>query len=305
MATELTDLELGEWSICIDPANEDCTIEIVKSKSGLGPALMETDMSEQNDHIDNDEGDADFEAFANENGDEILQEFSALSEDDQAAALVALTYDNAVQAESLEGITKAAQKVADEHKALQGRHEELKKSALAAATLIEKMKSEGKVGDADAGPLSELRKSLTAGGAALSDEAEARISEVEKSLAKQAQAEAIAKAKTYGFGKADEVADLETGIRKALGDKKADAFVAIVKQAGEIAKKSPLFKSIGEDAGADADVSPITKMKGAAAEIRKAKPQLTEQQAMSEAIEANPALYTEYQRSLGSSQRVA
>lgn len=297
MANELTDLDLSEWSICIDPANEDCSIEIVKSKSGLAPVLKETDMS---DHVDTNDGehevDADFQAYAEANGEKILSEFAELDEDDQALALVGMAYENDVQEAAIEDATDVIKSLT-ENTVPREKYEELKKSAAAAVTLIEKMKQDGKVADADAGPLSELRKSLTAGGAELTPEAEARISEVEKSLARQAQVEAIAKAKTYGFGKADEVADLETSIRKAFGDKKADAFVAIVKQAGELAKKSPLFKAIGEDAGNVDANDPIAKAKGAVAEIRKANPNLTQAQAEAKYWDENPDAYAEYRAS--------
>lgn len=273
-------------------ANDDARILFRKSNPDTN--LTETDMSEHNDdHIENDaEVDADFQAFAeSDDAKGFLEEFSGLSEDDQVGALLGMAYDNVVQ-EAAIGDAAEVIKSLTENTVPKEKYDELKKSAAAAVTLIEKMKSEGKVGDADAGPLSELRKSLTAGGAALSEEAEARISEVEKSLAKQAQAEAIAKAKTYGFGKAEDVADLETRIRKALGDKAADLYAAQIKQAGEIAKKSPLFKQIGEDTGAD--TSPIAKANAAVAEIRKANPNLTDAQAKAKYWDENPDAYAEY-----------
>ncbi|MCL4715472.1 MAG: hypothetical protein KJZ75_11225 [Hyphomonadaceae bacterium] len=270
-------------------ANDDARILFRKNRNPEN--LTETDMSDnQNQDIET-EVDEDFVAFAEEHGDAILGDIGGDLTDEQAEGIIAMAYDNAIQEEA---IGKAAEFIDQltENTVPKAKYDELKKSAAAAVTLIEKMKQDGKVGDADAGPLSELRKSLTAGGAELSPEAEARISEVEKSLAKQARAESIAKAKTYGFGKAEDVADLETRIRKALGDKDADAFVGIVKAAGNLQKASPMLKPIGEDVGADAG-DPIAKAKGVIEDIKKANPTFTEQQAFAKAIEQNPGLYRE------------
>lgn len=282
MANELTDLELGEWSICIDPANEDSTIEIVKSKSGLAPVLKETDMSDRIQK--NDEGeqevDQDFAAFADEHGDAILNKFSELSEDDQAAALIGMEYENSIAAEFIKSLS--------ENVVPKEKYDELKKSA---TLLMERVSKAG--AKEDEGLLAEVRKSL-APGQELSPEAVARIEAVEKAQAESARKDAIAKAKTYGFGKAEDVADLETRIRKALGDKDADAFAGLVKQAGALAKSSPLFKSVGEDAGNLDANDPIAKAKVGAEEIRKANPGLTPQQAQAKYWDENPTEYAAY-----------
>lgn len=286
MATELTDLELGEWSICIDPANEDSTIEIVKSKSGLAPVLKETDMSDQNDDaIDQGEHeDAELQEFA----DGVLEEFSELPEDEQADALVGLALENAAYAAKLEEGAEVI-KALTENTVPREKYDEVVKLAKSAGDLIEKMKSTGNAATDDGGLVAEIRKAN--GGADLSPEAIERLERIEKAQAEADRKDAIAKAKTYGFGKAEEVADLETRIRKSLGAKDADAFVAIVKQAGQLAKKHPLFKPLGEDAGNPDANSPIAKAKAGADEIRKANPNLTPQQAMSQFWEQNPELY--------------
>lgn len=293
MANELTDLELGEWSICIDPANEDSTIEIVKSKSGLAPVFKETDMSDQTVDV-TDEGEAEFEQFATE----VLEEFNDLSAEEQAEALVSLVAENAELEGAVEdatdvvkSLTESAERLAD----IEPKFEALKKSAAQAADLIEKMKRDGKGGDAETGLAAEIRKSL-GDNATLTPEAEARLSEVEKSLAAQAEKEAIVKARTYGFGKAEDVAGLETRIRKGRTTAAdADLFVALVKQAGGLAKASPAFKAIGEDNAPDADVGAIAKMNAAASEIKKSKPHLSSAQAMDEAMQSNPDLYRAYE----------
>lgn len=298
MATELTDLDLGEWSICIDPANEDSTIEIVKSKTGLAPDLKETDMSDKIEKNEG-EGDAEIEQFANE----VLEEFNGLSAEEQADALVGMALENLEYEEAVEDAAEVIKSLS-ENVVSKAKYDEVVQLAKSAGDLIEKMKSTGNAAADDGGLVAEIRKAN--GGADLSPEAVARIEAVEKAQAETAKKESIEKAKAYGFGKADEVADLEMSIRKSLGDKKADAFVALVKQAGALAKNHPIFKSVGEDAGnADAELTPLAKMKGKAEEIRKSKPDLTPQQAMNEAIEQNPTLAAEYQRSLSQGTRAA
>lgn len=250
------------------------------------------------DNIDTNDGagDADFEQFA----EGVLEEFNGLSAEEQAEAIVGMAAENLEYEDAVEDAAEVIKSLT-ENTVPKEKFDELKKSA---ALLYDRVTKSGSVQDED-GLLADIRKSL-APGQELSPEAEARITEVEKSLARQAAAEAVVKAKAYGFGKADEVAGLETRIRKALGDKDADAFAGIVKQAGALAKVSKAFQPIGEDAGADAgEQTPVTKMKTAAAEIRKAKPALTEQQAMSEAIDANPELYSEYEKSLRATGRAA
>lgn len=283
MATELTDLELGEWSICIDPANEDSTIEIVKSKSGLGPVLKETDMSEHNE----DTNDTEIEQFASE----VLEEFNALSAEEQANAIVGMALENAEFEEAVEDAAEVIKSLS-ENVVPREQHEAVLKTLKDAGAVIEKMKNQGHVSAEEGGGLlSEITKAN--GGAALSPEAAARIEALEKSNNEIAIEKAVNRARGYNFGKPEEVADLELSIRKSLGDKKADAFVALIKQAGAIAKSSKLFTPIGEDGGGADASSPINKAKGIIADIRKSHPDLTEQQLFAKAIEQNPGLYRE------------
>ena len=291
MATELTDLDLGEWSICIDPANEDCTIEIVKSKSGLGPVLKETDMSEHNEDIDNDI-DEDFEQFVAEEGDDLLEEFNGLEGEEQAAALLGMAYENAIQ-EAAIGDAAEVIKAIRENSVSKEKYDEVVEIVKKSGALIEKMKSQGHVSDAEGGGLlDEIRKAN--GGVDLSPEAAARIEALEKSNNEIAKEKLITKARGFGFGKAEEVADLSMRIRKALGDKAADLYEAQIKQAGQIAKASPLFKSVGEDAGSLDANDPIAKAKVGAEQIRKANPGMTPQQAQAKYWDENPAEYAAY-----------
>lgn len=285
MATELTDLDLEEWSICIDPANEDCTIDIVKSKTGLGPVLKETDMSEHNEdlEIDGGEGDAEFEQFA----EGVIEEFNDLSEDEQVEALVGMAARN----EELEAAVEDAGEVIKsltENSVSREKYDELKKSA---TLLMDRITKSG-AKDED-GLLAEVRKSL-APGQELSPEAIARIEAIEKAQNETAVEKAVAKAKTFGFGSAQDVAGLSMRIRKALGDKDADLYESQIKQAGAVVKSAPHFKTIGEDAGNADATSPIAKCNAAVGDIRKAHPNLTEAQAKAKYWDENPAEYAAY-----------
>ncbi len=283
MATELTDLELGEWSICIDPANEDSTIEIVKSKSGLGPVLKETDMSEHNE-----ENDTEIEQFASE----VLEEFNGLTAEQQADAIVGMALENAEFEEAVEDAAEVIKSLT-ENTVAKAKYDEVVEIVKKSGALIEKMKTAGHVTAEEGGLLDEIRKAN--GGADLSPEAAARIEAIEKAQNETLIEKAVTRARGYNFGKPEEVADLELSIRKSLGDKKADAFVALVKQAGALAKSSPLFKSVGEDAGnADAD-SPIAKAKGGIEAIQKANPNLTYAQATAKYWSDNPTEYAAHQ----------
>lgn len=285
MATELTDLELGEWSICIDPANEDSTIEIVKSKSGLGPVLKETDMSEHNE----DTNDTEIEQFASE----VLEEFNGLSAEEQADAIVGMALENAEYEEAVEDAAEVIKSLT-ENTVSKAKYDEVVEIVKKSGALIEKMKTAGHVTAEEGGLLDEIRKAN--GGVDLSPEAAARIEALEKSNNEIAIEKAVNRARGYNFGKPEEVADLEMSIRKSLGDKKADAFVALIKQAGAIAKSSKLFTPIGEDGGALDATSPIAKANSAIADIRKANPNLSEAQAKAKYWADNPDAYAEYQR---------
>lgn len=296
---DLSNLNLNEFSVCFKdlggPANEDCTIEFVKSKSGLGPVLKETDMSEHNIQKNDEaegEADEDFAAFAEAEGDGILSEFSELSEDDQAAALIGMAYDNLAQEAAIEDATDVIKSLS-ENTVSKAKYDEVVQLAKSAGDLIEKMKTTGNAAADDGGLVAEIRKAN--GGADLAPEAVARIEAIEKAQAETDRKDSIAKAKTWGFGKAEDVADLHTRIKKSLGAKDADAFEALIKQAGQVAKASPLFKPIGEDAGNADATSPIAKCNAAVVEIRKANPKLTEVQAKAQYWAENPAAYAEYQ----------
>lgn len=277
-------------------ANDDARILFRKNAA---QTLQETDMPKTNDEhegqvdentIDDGEEDEEFTAFADEHGDDILAEFDELEPEEQAAYLVGLNYGSAVQEDAIQ---KAAEIITglSENVVPREKYEKALDTLKASADYIEKMKRTGNAAIDDGGVISDIRKSLMESGAEIDPATAERLSEVEKTLAKTARKEAIAKATTYGFGKAEDVADLETSIRKALGDKAGDTYAAQIKQAGVMLRKSKLLTPIGEDpVEGDAD-SLVAKAKGGIETIMKANPNLTYAQAQSQYWAANPAEY--------------
>lgn len=287
---DLSDLNLGEFSICFEdlggPANEDCTIEFVKSKTGLAPDLKETDMSDVIQKNDEGEGDAELEQFANE----IIEEFNGLSEEDQVEALVGMALENAVQEEALEDATEVIKAMTEAGEEREAKFEELKKST---TQLIEKMKSGAKV-EAGDDILSNITKSL-GGEGSIPDDVRATISDLVKAKEDGERKDIVTKARTWAFGKAEDVADLYTRIAKGRTTKEdAVLFESLMKQAGQVVAKSGLFKSIGEDAGNADSTDPIAKAKAGVEEIKKANPNLSNAQADALYWERNPDEYAAY-----------
>lgn len=119
------------------------------------------------------------------------------------------------------------------------------------------------------------------------------VEQLAKSREEKDTAEAIAKAKGLNFGKPEDVGPLLMRVAKGLTTKAdADALEALLKSAGEVASKSPLFKAVGSGAAVEGDPDQLLKAK--ADEIRKARPELTAEQAYDEAVQKNPELYSAY-----------
>lgn len=164
------------------------------------------------------------------------------------------------------------------------------------------------IAKAKAGELAELKKS--AGGETEDvlkslpeairkrfEEAEAKTKAAEDAIAKMKDEsevkEAIAKAKDLGIGKAEDVGPLLVRVTK--GKTTADdakTLEQLLKSAGEVASKSNLFRSMGSTVAEGVD--PDALLKGKAEDIRKAKPELSFEQAYTKAVEANPDLYSAY-----------
>ena len=105
--------------------------------------------------------------------------------------------------------------------------------------------------------------------------------------------EAVAAAKKYGVGKAEEVGPMMLRVKKGMTtEADAELLDALLKSFSEVSGKSLLFKSMGSDAAVDGDPEALLKAK--ADEIKKANTGLTDAQAYEKALENNPALYNAY-----------
>lgn len=126
---------------------------------------------------------------------------------------------------------------------------------------------------------------------ARADEAE-RIAKAERDL-RQAD-EAISKAEAIApvGGKTDDVAALLLALREKAPEE-ADKVEALLTGAADRIEKASAFQEIGKD---DTDLGVGASAAAAAEEIRKSNPNLTKEQAIAKAYEANPALYDEARR---------
>jgi predicted nucleic acid-binding Zn-ribbon protein len=129
------------------------------------------------------------------------------------------------------------------------------------------------------------------------EESEAKAKAAEEAVAKMQAAtetqEAIAKAKTLGFGNAEEVGPMLLRVRKGLTTAAdADALETMLKAQSEQGKVAHLFKAMGTTQAVDGDPELIIKAK--ADEIRAVNKGMTAEQAYAKAVEENPALYNAY-----------
>lgn len=174
----------------------------------------------------------------------------------------------------------------------------LEKRAADAETLLKSKDAElAELKKSAGGETEDVLKSLPEAIRKRFEEAEAKTKAAEDAIAKmkdESEAkEAIAKAKDLGIGKAEDVGPLL--VRVAKGKTTADdakTLEQLLKSAGEVASKSNLFKSMGSTVAEGVDPDALLKSK--AEEIRKAKPELSFEQAYTKAVEANPDLYSAY-----------
>jgi hypothetical protein len=107
---------------------------------------------------------------------------------------------------------------------------------------------------------------------------------------------AVAKAKKLGVKDPDAVGKAMVDVRKAAPDA-ALVIDAALEQAAALVAESAVLKSLGYSAGMNggsASDDPEAELKAKAEDIRKAKPDLSYEEAYSEAVEANPAVYNAY-----------
>lgn len=102
--------------------------------------------------------------------------------------------------------------------------------------------------------------------------------------------EAIVKAESMAFGETDEVAQLLVDIEDASPEL-AGRVEALLSTANQQVEKSALFSEVGKSLTEFTTTSSLDSM---AAEIVKADPSVTQEAAIAQALEGNPALYEEY-----------
>lgn len=285
MATTLHDMRIDEISIVDDPANPHAQVTIVKSRArqgGEGSVAL---------------------AKAQTLITDLAGRLEAIGDQDpEAAALLATLTEASMDIEQLQKSVEAAEARLEEiekaNTAKDAEIAELKKQLAAKEAEIAKGKAPAE-DDEEA-----FLKSLPAGARArfealakATKDAQAAAERaniaIEKAAEDREEAEAITKAKTIGFGKAEEVGPLLRRVRKGTTtDADATKLEGLLKQAA--AQSKPLFKGVGSlvtDTGED---DPEAVLKAKAADLRKADPKLSPEAAYDQALEQNPDLYDAY-----------
>jgi DNA repair exonuclease SbcCD ATPase subunit len=273
MPQKLTDMIIDEISLVDDGANQHADVVIVKRNA---PAEGDTG-SEGNS--------GDFEtASADDKEFQMDMENLAKALEDAEAKLETLEKRTTDAEAALADATSVI-------KAKDAEIEELQKGYKAKA----EKSADGDADDEDEDK--QVMKSLPESIRKRIEDFEKRAAEAETTLAKMREekdtAEAIAKAKSLNFGKAEEVGPLLMRVAKGRTTQAdADTLERLFKAAGEQGKVTHLFRSVGSDTAVDGD--PEVLMKAKADEIQKANKGMTFEQAYVQAVETNPSLYNAY-----------
>ena len=273
MAQKLTDMIIDEISIVDDPANEQARVVITKMKAAPNGQTGSEGSS----------GDDDPASAVNKEFQMDLENLAKALEDAEAklTTLEKRTTDaEAALADANEVI-----------KAKEAEIEELQKGYKAAAA----KSNDGDADDED--EEKKVMKSLPESIKKRLEDFEKRAAEAETTLAKMREekdtADAIAKAKSLNFGKAEEIGPLLMRVTKGTTTAAdAETLERLFKAAGEQGKVTNLFRSVGSDTAVEGD--PETLMKAKAEEIQKANKGMSFEQAYTKAMEDNPSLYNAY-----------
>lgn len=283
MPQKLTDMIIDEISLVDDGANQHADVVIVKARNAPEGQTGSEGSSGEFDA-----------ASAGEN-----KEFQ-MDMENLAKALE----DAEAKLETLEKRTTDAEAaLADATEVIKAKDaeiEELQKGYKVHADKAKKPKAEGddtEPDDDDDDDEKKVMKSLPEVIRKRLESFEKRATDAEVALAKMAEeketAEAVAKAKTLNFGKADEIGPLLLRVAKGKTTAvDAETLERLFKAAGEQGKVSHLFRSVGSDTAVDGD--PEVLMKAKAEEIRKANTGMTFEQAYAKAMDENPSLYNAY-----------
>ena len=277
MAQKLTDMIIDEISIVDDPANEQARVVITKMKAAPEGQTGSEGLSGEIDTASADQ----------------IKEFQ-MDMENLAKALE----DAEAKLETLEKRTSDAEAaLADATEVIKAKEaeiEELQKSYAAKAKPKAKAKADE---DSETDDEDDVMKSLAEPIRKRLEAFEKRAAEAEATLAKMRDekdtADAIAKAKSLNFGKAEEIGPLLMRVTKGLTTAAdAELLERLFKAAGEQGKVTHLFKSVGSDVAVDGDPEVLIKAK--AGEIQKANNGMTFEQAYAKAMEENPSLYNAY-----------
>jgi hypothetical protein len=320
---KLTDMTIDEISLVDDPANEQARVEIVKAKGGKkkfppkkadpkADAKADDTDSDNEDETspDGDEGDSE--------GGETPPEKNLEAKVKKALEHIAARVAQTIAGDSSVDLNAAAEAANMEHEMDIETLSKALESAEAKLATLEKRATDAESALVDAGKVidakdAEIAKAkATPAAAAVEPTEEEVLKSLPESIRKRLEAaaaqevemqklrddteakEAIEKAKGLKIGDATVLGPILLRVAKGKSTAEdAGKLEQLLKAAGEVTSKSPLFRSVGTDAGADAG-DPETALKGKAEEIRKAKPELSEAQAYSLAMEQNPTLYNDF-----------
>ena len=274
MAQKLTDMIIDEISIVDDPANEQARVVITKMKAAPEGQTGSEGLSGEIDTASADQ----------------IKEFQ-MDMENLAKALE----DAEAKLETLEKRTSDAESaLADATEVIKAKEAEI--AELQKGYAAKANKSDDNDED-DQDEEKKVMKSLPDSIKKRLESFEKRAAEAEATLAKMRDekdtADAIAKAKSLNFGKAEEVGPLLMRVNKGLTTAAdAELLERLFKAAGEQGKVTHLFKSVGSDVAVDGDPEVLIKAK--AGEIQKANNGMTFEQAYAKAMEENPSLYNAY-----------
>ena len=297
MPQKLSEMTIDEISLVDDPANESARVLIVKARGDKTKTASQ----------DVEDGDED----EMEPGSLVSQVKKAL---EVIAPRVAQALAGGLPADSqsVHDATDAAalefqmdiESLAKSLEDAEGKIEQVAKAAEEAQAEVVRLSDEVAAKDAQiaklrggAGEEEDVLKSLPESIRKRFEENEAIAKAAQAEVAKMRdatdKAEAIAKAREIAFGDPEVVGPLLMRVRKGMTTTEdASALEEMLKSAAAVDKSSALFGSAGVDKGRPADS--VTSLDLKAEEIQKANTGMTREQAITKALEADPALYADY-----------
>lgn len=300
MAKVLKNMKIAEVSIVDEPANDEARVVIVKSKSGGG----EPDMAEIAAAIS-----SAIESLSGDIVEKAMASFGSASPETAEAATAIL--QEAVM--DLEALTKSLEETEAALTKSTARLSEIEADNAAKDTEITKLRGELAAKDeeitkAKTAPLSEAdqdaeflkslpeaaRERILKDRATLASQAE----EIAKSKDAAEEQEYITKAKDLNVGDAKVVGPILRRIAKGRTTADDAATIeTVLKSLSAVQAKSELFKSLGTSLGDPDAGNPEAVLKSKAVEIQKANEGMTYAEAYTKALEQNPDLYAEYNKS--------